>query len=482
MPTAMTRPNILLICTDQQRWDALAAAGNSAIMTPNLDWLAAQGVRFDRCFVQSPVCAPSRASLMTSRYPRNHGLWANGVDIDPTEQLFTAALAADGYDCGLVGKFHLGAAWNGRTEPRVDDGFRVFRWSHDPYVRSPENSYHNWLEEQFPGLLEETLSQGNDAIDHLPTEAHYSHWVGEEAVEFLRTGRDTSKPFCFVVNFFDPHHGFGAPAEYRDRYDPQALPRPIGGPDDLDDKPAIYREASAKSYAGTLPGFEDYTADEIQGIVADYYAMISLVDDEVGRILGALDEEGLADDTLVVFTSDHGELLGDHRMLLKGPMMFDSSVRVPLIVRWPGVLPEGETRDDLVQWIDLAPTLLEAAGIAGLPRAQGSSLLGLAQSGRWPQARGWALGEYRNSCIPYEVPVHTTMLRTDEWKVVVHHGAPSTPRERTGELYDLVNDPQESRNLWDDQEFTGRRAELQEQLLDVLVATEDRSRPRLANF
>lgn len=381
-----------------------------------------------------------------------------------------------------MGKFHLGSAWGGRTEPRLDDGFRVFRWSHDPYVRSPENSYHTWLEERFPGLLDETLAQGGDAIDRLPTEAHYSHWVGEEAIEYLTTGRDRAKPFCFVVNFFDPHHGFGAPPEYRERYDPEALPRPVGGPDDLDDKPAIYREASARSYAGSLPGFEDYTADEIQGIVADYYAMVSLVDDEVGRILSALEDEGLADDTLVVFTSDHGELLGDHRMLLKGPMMFESSVRVPLIVRWPGELPEGAVRDDLVQWIDLAPTLLEAAGVEALPRAQGTSLLGLARSGQWDDARGWALAEYRNSCIPYEVPVHTTMLRTDDWKVVVHHGAPSTARERTGELYDLVDDPQELTNLWDDERFRDRRLGLQEQLLDVLVATEDRSRPRLAGF
>lgn len=475
----MSRPNILLICTDQQRFDALGAAGNAAIDTPNLDRLATQGVRFDRCFVQSPVCAPSRASLMTSKYPRNHGLWANGVDIAPTERLFTAALAEDGYDCGLVGKFHLGAAFGGRTEPRIDDGFRVFRWAHDPYVRNPENHYHSWLEEHHPGLLDETLAQGSDAMDRLPTEAHYSRWIGEEAIRYLREDRDVDKPFCFIVNFFDPHHGFGAPAEFRDRYDPSALPTPIGGPDDLDDKPAIYREASAKSYAGTLPGFEDYSPDEIQDIVREYYAMVSLVDAETGRILDALEAEGLADDTIVVFTSDHGELLGDHRMLLKGPMMFDCSVRVPLIVRWPGELPAGEVRDDIVQWIDLAPTLLDAAGTAPLPAAQGTSLLGLARTGDWPEARGWALTEYRNSCIPYEVPVHTTMLRTDDWKVVVHHGG---DRQRTGELYSLRDDPRECTNLWDHPEARERRLDMQEELLDVLVATEDRSNPRLANF
>lgn len=478
----MSRPNILLLCTDQQRWDALGAAGNAAIHTPNLDRLAAQGVRFDRCFVQSPVCAPSRASLMTSRYPRNHGLWANGVDLSPSEELFTATLAADGYDCGLVGKLHLGAAFGGRVEPRVDDGFRVFRWAHDPYVRSPENHYHRWLEARFPGLLDETLAQGSDAIDRLPTEAHYSHWIGEETISYLTEDRDKDKPFCFVVNFFDPHHGFGAPPEFRDRYDADALPRPVGGTDDLDDKPAIYREASQRSYAGSLPGFAEHTEEQVREIVAQYYAMVSLVDAEVGRILDALEAEGLADDTLVVFTSDHGELLGDHRMLLKGPMMFDCSVRVPLIVRWPGRLPEGVTRDELVQWIDLAPTLLEAAGAPPLPRGQGTSLLGMARGEAGEEERGWALSEYRNSCIPYDVPVHTTMLRTDRWKVVVHHGAPSTDRERTGELYDLAADPQECTNLWDHDDARGQRLAMQEQLIDALVATEDRSNPRLAHF
>lgn len=478
-----TKPNILLICTDQQRFDALGASGNPHIQTPNLDRLAQQGVRFDRCYVQSPVCGPSRASLMTSRYLHSHGLWANGVDISPHEELFTKVLADAGYDCGLVGKFHLGAAQHGRTEPRVDDGFRIFKWAHDPYVRNPQNEYHNWLDRKFPGLLDTTLDEGGpNAIDKLPTESHYSHWVGEEAIEFLQKTRDQDKPFCFIVNFFDPHHGFGAPPEYRALYDAASLPAPVTSEDDLVTKPAIYTEASAKSYAGTAPGFQDYSGDEIQDIKAEYYAMVTLVDKEVGRILDSLDEEGIADETVVIFTSDHGELLGDHQMLLKGPMMFDCSVRVPLIFRWTGRFPEGKVRDDIVEWIDIAPTLLDAIGIDGLSRGQGRSLLQIIQGRRAGEPRDWALSEYRNSCIPYEIPVHTTMLRQGDWKLVVHHGEPSTARKQDGELYNLAEDPNELANLWHEPEAMMERLRMEERLLDVLVATEDRSRPRISDF
>ncbi|UFU07808.1 sulfatase family protein [Ruania halotolerans] len=496
----MTRPNILLISTDQQRWDALGASGNPHITTPHLDRLAAQGARFTNCYVQSSVCAPSRASLMTSRYLHNHGVWANGVDINPDEQLFTRALTDAGYDCGLVGKFHLGAAQHHRVEPRVDDGFRVFRWSHDPYVRSEANHYHTWLEKTFPGVLDDAMARGGAAaIDTLPTEQHYSRWIGEETIEYLTTGREKDKPFCFVVNFFDPHHGFGSPPEYRGRYDAQALPGPIHS--DLSTKPAIYSEASKKSYAGASRGFAEHTDSEIQDIIAHYYAMVTLVDDEVGRILDTLEAEGLAEDTIVIFTSDHGEMLGDHQMLLKGPMMFDCSVRVPLLVRWPSRIQPETVRDELVEWIDLAPTLLAAAGVDAMPRQQGRDLAPLwrtedageayrdsnegsgsaADTSAW-EDRNWVLSEYRNSCWPYDPPVHTTMLRQGDWKIVVHHGPPSTARAREGELYDLANDPHEQVNLWNAPEADGTRLELERMLLDVLVATEDRSQRRLSEF
>ncbi|MQA02189.1 MAG: sulfatase-like hydrolase/transferase [Streptosporangiales bacterium] len=474
--------NILLICTDQQRFDALGCYGNPHIATPNIDRLAAGGVLFENCYVQSPVCAPSRASLMTGKYVHSHGLWANGVDIEPHHELFTRKLADAGYDCGLVGKFHLGACQRGRMEPRLDDGFRVYRWAHDPYPGSSENQYHRWLKSRRPDLYAEASDPDSSVtFDAMPTEAHYSRWIADETIDFLRSARDTSKPFCFVTNFFDPHHDFEAPKEYVDRYLHAPLP-PVNTEDgELTGKPAILRAASEKSYGGHAKGYTEYTAEELRYARAAYYGMVTLIDDEVGRILGALEKEGLADDTLVVFTSDHGEMLGDHQLMLKGPMMYECAVRVPLVLSWPGKLPRGERRAELVQWVDLPSTLLDAAGVAPLTGDQGRSLLPLARGDdmTW---RDWALCEYRNSGHAYDPPVHVTMLRHDRWKLVVHHGEPATARERTGELYDLVADPAELVNRWDDDTCREVRTVLHEQLLDVLVGTEDRHRGRLSDW
>jgi arylsulfatase len=484
--TDAARPNILLICTDQQRYDALGCSGNPHVQTPTIDALAADGVLFERCYVQNPVCSPSRASLMTGQYPRTHGLWGNGVALPAHQPVFSRALADGGYDCGTIGKMHLAACFGGRTEPRRDDGFRFYRWAHDPTHASPENAYHRWLAERHPRLWAEARAgrdrQGHEAaaLDDLPTEAHYSRWVGETTIDFLRAERDPEKPFFLWVNFFDPHHPFVAPREYLDRYDPAGLPDPVGAPGELATKPPVQTEASRQSYAGFARGFATYPADEIKRIIAAYYAMMTLIDDEVQRILATLDDLGLADDTVVVFTSDHGEMLGDHQLLLKGPMLYEGAVRVPLILRWPGRLPAGERRPELVSWLDLCPTFLALAGLPPLPANQGLDLLPLARGDADAPTRGWALCEYRNSGHPYDPPVHATMLRRDDHKLVVYHGPPSTTRPRTGELYDLASDPQELRNRWDDPAYSSTRVELERFLLDVLVATEDRSQPREA--
>ncbi len=472
--------NVLLMCTDQQRFNALRASGNDEIETPNLDRLVAQGALFDNCYVQSPVCGPSRGSLMTGQYVHAHGLWANGVGLDRSQPLMSKVLADSGYDCGLVGKFHVGGACiEGRLEPRLDDGFRVFRWAHDPYPGSSENAYQRWLRDVHPDLYRQAREPDSGVtFDTMPTEAHYSRWIGDETISYLRADRDESKPFFFIANFFDPHHGFGAPKEYVDRYRDKVLSTPLTRDQELAGKPEMLTEASHESYAGHAPGFTDYTAEEIQEIRAAYYAMVTLVDDEVGRILDALDETGLTDDTLVVFTSDHGEMLGDHQLLLKGPMMYECAVRVPLIMRWPGHIQAGIRRTELVEWIDLTSTILDAAGAPDLPGAQGSSLLSLAADPAAPPVRDWALCEYRNSGHPYDVPVHTTMLRHDKYKLIVWHGAPATDRVRDGELYDLEVDPDELDNLWSDPQHRQLRAELSELLVDVLVSTEDRSKIR----
>ena len=477
------RPNILFICTDQQRFDALGCYGNVHVQTPAIDGLAQEGVLFEQCYVQSPVCSPSRASLLTGQYVHSHGLWANGVSLPAYAPLFSKALAEDGYDCGLIGKWHLSACFEGRTEPRLDDGFRVFKWAHDPTHGSPQNQYHRWLEASHPELYAEAIRHGTGRQGHktvpfdtMPTEAHYSHWVGEQSIAFLEEERAADTPFFLWVNFFDPHHPFSAPQEYLDRYDPATLPIPIGYTGELESKPEIQRQASQKSYGGHAAGFLEHSAAQIQEIIAAYYAMISLIDDEVARILERLQALGLDENTLVVFTSDHGEMLGDHQLLLKGPMLYEAAVHVPLILRWPGHLPAGERRSQLVEWIDLNPTFLEAAGVAIQPGNQAQSLLPLARGDANASTRGWALCEYRDSGHPYQPAVHTTMLRRGQYKLIVYHGVPATDRAREGELYDLASDAQELRNLWTDPAYREIKTTLQETLLDVLVATEARGR------
>ncbi|UVY84105.1 sulfatase-like hydrolase/transferase [Brachybacterium sp. NBEC-018] len=469
------RPNVLLISTDQQRFDMVGAAGNPAVSTPHLDRLAAQGALFENCYVQNPVCSPSRASLMTSSYVSAHGLYENGVDIAPGTRLVSAELAEAGYDCGLVGKLHLHSCFHGRTEPRVVDGFRVFRWAHDPYPGSSENAYHRWLRAAHPDLYAHAL-EDNDRFDALPTEAHYSHWIAEETISFLRTDRRSDEPFLFVANFFDPHHGFGAPEEYLRRYDDVELP-PVNTRDgELESKPEIQRWTSLHG-GGGMPSFADLDEAGLDEVRRAYYAMVTLVDDEVGRILAALEEEGLAECTIVVFTSDHGELLGDHQMLRKGPFLYDCSVKVPLIVRWPGVVPAGLRRSELVQWVDLAPTFLEAAGVERPRSYQGESLVPLlrGEEGAW---RDWALSQYRSSGDPANPSAHLTMLRRGSWKLIAHHAAEG--RERTGELYDLEADPGELVNLWASAAHREVRLELAETMLDVLAAVEDRRGVQLA--
>ncbi|MGH3447107.1 MAG: sulfatase family protein [Nocardioidaceae bacterium] len=489
-------PNIVIISSDQQRFDAMGCYGNDAIRTPALDALADEGALFENCYSQSPMCSPSRASLMTGLFPRNHGLWANGVALPSNRRLLSRILADTGYDCGLIGKFHLAPCAGGRTEPRGDDGFRMFEWAHDPTHTSPQNRYQQWLAEHHPDIYSEyrtTVDRqawdseaGNQArgalyLDTVRPEAHYSSWVANQAIEFIRADeRSSDQPFFLVANFFDPHHPFGAPPQYRGLYDATQLPRPIGGVTELAGKPEAQLSYSRSSYAGTSPGFQDYSSTELQELIANYYGMVSLVDAQVARILEALVDAGASEDTLVIYTSDHGEMLGDHGMVLKGPMMYECAVKVPLLMRWPAIVPPGTRIDALTQTIDLTSTVLHAAGLTqAMPWVQGEDLVPLTRDPQAP-ARNWALVEYRDAGFPEQPPIHTTMLRRGDHKLVLWHGTPATDRKREGELYDLAADPNELHNLWDEPDAASVRNELIADLVDVLAATEDRSQERTA--
>lgn len=482
-----SRPNILLICTDQQRFDTIGTHPGSAAITPNLVRLAEQGVVFDHCYAPSPMCAPSRASMLTGEYPSSHGLWANGVKLPDDRSLVTRELADAGYRCGLVGKLHLAAAFQGMTEDRVDDGFEVFKWAHDPFHGSPDNAYHLWLQEKHPEhwaaaqsdvLTPDTadFKHANTRFDEMPTEAHYSTWVTEEVADFMRDKDD--RPFFVIANYFDPHHPFAAPEEYLAKYPAGSVPRPVGGREELKSKPARQTDASDNSYVGHGPSFVDFTAEELDEIRRTYFAMVTLIDDGVGRLMEALRERGDDRETLVIFVSDHGEMLGDHALLLKGPMMYDVAVRVPLIASMPGKLTPGTRSDGFVSVHDLATTFRSVAGLAPYQRDQGADLIAVA-NGDTP-ARPYAWCEYRNSGYPYDPAVNTTMYRRHDFKIIVWHGDPDEGRPATGELYDMVHDPDELANLWDDPAHRDVRMELYEALADVQMNHEHRCEERVA--
>ncbi|MBX2880938.1 MAG: sulfatase-like hydrolase/transferase [Granulosicoccus sp.] len=495
MTSSKNLPNILFICTDQQRGDSLNCTGAPWAVTPNLDKLAGEGALFHNCYVQNPVCSPSRASLFTGKYVANHGLHANGVPLPARHTLFTRLLADAGYDCGMIGKQHLSPCDSWQTEPRRDDGYRVFKWAHGPNHRALENDYHAWLRKTHPEIYSDIFPDkgGNEStaysnkastgtpIDHVKKEAHYSHWVTECAREFIAHPRAQSEPFCLVANFFDPHHSFGAPQEFRDLIDSDAIPEPWMREDELSNKPSEQTFYSKTSYAGVAPGFQDYTKEQIREIRAQYWAMIALVDYEVGRMLQTLEESGLAENTLVVFTSDHGEMLGNHQQLLKGPQLYDDLTHVPLIVRWPGWVEPAQSIDQLVQWIDLPATFLDAAGCAKAKGVQGESLIPLMR-GENIQWRNWALSEYRDSGFTTDPQIMTTMLRHEQWKLIVWHGAPATGGQRNGELYDLSADPHELYNLFHDSNYAAVRQQLKLKLLDVMAETEDRAQPRVRQW
>lgn len=477
---------ILVICTDQQRWDSLGCYGSQEVSTPNIDGLAATGTLFERCYAANPVCAPSRATMLTGRYPHQHGLWANGVKLPPGEVSLLRSLGSAGYRTGLVGKLHLGPCFAGRREDPSEYGFDWVRWSHDPPHPSPSNAYHAWLRANFPqryaaaagqpatGWTGESHPSGSFA--DMPADSHYSRWAAEEAIDFICASEQSSR-WMLWVNFFDPHHPFVAPEQYLSGVRSRPRRRAIGSAGDLEGRPAALQELSARSYAGAAKGFREYTDADLEEARVAYWAMVDLVDEQVGRILTAAEASGAPEELFVLFVSDHGEMLGDHGLMLKGPMMYEGAVRVPCILRWPARVPAGLRSEGLVSLLDVARTLGDAAGVEPSPADRGRSLVSVA-TGELP-ARQNVVCEYRNSGHSYDPPVMTTMIADRRYKAIVWHGHPELGTTSEGELYDLEGDPCELHNLWDDPKLAVEKARLLTEMSDVLVPGDARWWERL---
>ena len=505
------RPNILWFCADQLRYDTIHALGNPHIRTPNLDRLAAEGVAFTHAFCQSPICTPSRASFLTGRYPANvRGCMNGNEEWGEGAPLVTQLLADKGYDCGLSGKFHLAGA-SGREEPRPkEDGYRVFHWSHGPEDRFPSgHAYADWLAGQGYSLRD--LREDPASI---PPELHQTTWCTDRAIDFMSEKRRKG-PWLMSVNVFDPHAPFDPPQEFLDRYDPAKVP------------PPLFRQSDLTTQAGIPGDFQNPARQpeefDAQKVIAAYYAMIELIDENIGRLLDALEETEQRENTVFIFTSDHGEMLGDHGLLLKGCRFYEGLVRVPLIMSWPGRFPaqdelpstDGSDEDDtpeaddaehetalsgaavadsaerpaglvsdaLVELIDIAPTLLELADMPVPHGMQGRSLLPILR-GEAPthEHRDFVRCEYYRALNPdlpnrqqYEGSF-ATMYRDERYKIIVYHG------HEQGELYDLQEDPGEFVNLWDDPDSANLRFDLTRRNFDALAFSVDTGPPQTMPF
>ena len=431
-----TRPNILWYCTDQQRFDTIGALGNPHVSTPALDGLVQEGVAFTRAYCQSPICTPSRSSFMTGMYPgRIHNCRnGNGSFVNPPP-LISKLLADSGYDCGLAGKFHLQSAGK-RTEPRMDDGYRFWRFSHAPRDDWPEgHDYADWVRERGGDLDALRFSE-----DRVPPELHQTTWVTECALEFINQPRDPGMPWMLTLNPYSPHEPLIPPRDYADQFDPTDMPGPHFRDSDLAQQEEL-RDVFFQSESRHPDAFDGKKQQAL------YYAMIRQVDDQFARILRELERTGQRDDTVIIFTSDHGECLGDHGLLWKGCRFYEGLVRVPLIFSHPGRMRSDLRSEALVELIDMSATMLDLAGVEQPEDFQGRSLLPILKGEADPGFhRSFVRSEYYDA-VSAEPLSYATMYRDERYKLVMYH------THDKGELYDLENDPWEFENLWHDADY-----------------------------
>jgi arylsulfatase A-like enzyme len=481
------RPNILWICTDSQRWDTLGCTGNRFVRTPRIDRLAAEGALYDHAFTQSPLCTPSRAAFLTGRYPITNRLRQNGQVCPDDLRLVPRIMADAGWVCGLVGKLHLshcdqrlrlGPEW-WREDPkrwqplgierRIDDGYHEFHWDHWAGGDDPASAYTQWLDARGWTITRVPRADCPLVIEGPPSELHQAAFCADMAISFMRRHAGRTYPWLFSVNIFDPHFPFDPPADflapYLERLDEIPLPSEVPG--ELDAKPSAQREHRARQTR-----YQGLDARQHRLIRTAYWAMCDHIDVQVGRMLDALDATGQAGNTLVVLHSDHGELLGDHGVYHKDQFFYDASIRVPLIFRWPGRIRPGARSDEPVELADVAPTIIEAAGLGREPGMQARSLWP-ALSGGGHEPRADVLCEYlgANGRARY-----ASMVRTRAHKLVAVHGLDE------GELYDLDQDPGEHRNRWSDPACLPIKASLLKRLADRLAFTADPLPPRVGIF
>jgi choline-sulfatase len=457
----MTRPNILFIMTDQQRWDAMGCSGGW-VQTPNLDRIAGEGIRFSNCVTNSPVCIPARVSMATGRYPHNTGIWRNlkNHDMPPETPTWMQAIREVGYRTSVFGKTHL-HRHHGDLRDRVHL-LRAYGLDDVDEIAGPRASRHvlshmtsEWESRGLWEAYRQDYAERFSTKPHLvrpstlPLEWYADTYVGRQAKQYLARYDQPEPWFCWV-SFGGPHEPWDAPQPYASMYDPKQMPKPVPGLEQRQDRPRGVLDERLDRAPKLDPG-------DVGELRANYAGSVTLIDHQIGEILDEVEDRQELDNTIITFTSDHGEMNGDYGLLYKFNFM-DGAVRVPMLIRTPETCCSpvaGEVCDSPVEWFDLGPTLVELAG-GTLDHEQFARSLVPALSDPAASHRTEAISEFDGE----------VMLMNRHWKMAVNReGRPYL-------LFDRQNDPDEMQNLVGAPKMKVIADELRIRMLERLIQTQ----------
>lgn len=513
--------NIVVIIADQLRVDHLGYAGKVPVRTPNIDALAADGHVFDRAFVANPVCMPNRATIMTGQWPSAHGLRTNGLPLNPECDTFVRQLRRHGWRTSAVGKLHLQPMGYGYEEYQLDqikaampelweaavagpfgEGFRSWEdfelhASGDAMIPADyygfddvalvaghgdrvSGNYVAWARERgFDPITQAGRKNAKSEFagwNHVyesavPAALHPTTYITDIAIDRLDEFAKGDDPFVLFVSYPDPHHPFAPPSEYFHRHDPDDMPLPDSFHDDHSTSPQYVRDIVANRGTPDVDPMMLWapTEDQFRHALAAELGSIEFIDDSIGRIVEAIAQLGLADDTVIVFTSDHGDVFGDHGLILKHFTHYDAAIRVPLIISGGGV--GAGAHHELASSTDIAPTLLELAGTAPMAGVQGCSLVPIMNG----SAASWRTAILVEEDQPYGLPTlpGPVRLRTVVTDQLRYTRLAGTTIE---ELYDLKSDSSEMSNLAADLDAVDLHQAATTALLDELLRVVDDSK------
>ena len=486
--------NVLLITSDQQHWKTLGQ-NNPEIQTPALDRLAEQGTTFTRAYCPNPTCTPTRGSLITGKYPSQHGAYSLGTKLPESEPTLGELFQAAGYDTALVGKAHF-QPLRGTAEYPSLESYPILQdlhfWEHfdrDFYgfahVELARNHtdeahvgqhYALWMEEKGLHNWRDYFLEPTGHVEAqrrkwlIPEEYHYNAWIAERSQSLISAYHSRQQPFFLWASFFDPHPKYLVPESWDTLYDSEriAVPGALSGEHDQNPPHLQLTQQEQPDFSAWQEpngngchGFHSHLHDraELAKDIACYYGMVSCMDKYIGKIIEHLDNLGLTENTLVVFTSDHGHYFGQHGLIAKGAFHYDDGIRVPMIARLPGRIPASHHNHSLQSLVDYAPTFLAYCGL-DIPTA----MTGISQQAVWngdeSTGRDWVVVENRHQ----PTTLHLKTCIDPRYKLTLYY------HRDYGEIFDLQNDPDELVNLWSD---AALRARLTEQFLHAEMLKEE---------